>query len=211
MLGGAGFGDAGAEVVEVVGVAHAGSCWVRQWRVPRPQTRSTEWMPTTWRVGKQEAMMLRARRSLAVVEGGDEDERVGDVEVGVAGGEALALEDDGRGHGQARRCWKGLPWLEAGGVAEGVEAVEVLGQREMVLVGGVGLDAGEDGVLARRSGRRRRCGRGCRRRRSRGAARGSGGCRGNRGRRFRAGAAWLLRRRGRGCAAGPRRASTPRW
>ena len=37
---------------------------------------------------------------VCVVEGGDEDERVGDVEVGVAGGEALALEEDGRGHGQ---------------------------------------------------------------------------------------------------------------
>jgi hypothetical protein len=32
------------------------------------------------------------------------------------------------------------------GAAEGVEAVEVLGEREVVLVGGVGLDTGEDGV-----------------------------------------------------------------
>ena len=32
---------------------------------------------------------------VAVVEGGDEDEIVRDVEVGVAGGEALALEDYG--------------------------------------------------------------------------------------------------------------------
>ena len=37
---------------------------------------------------------------VAVVEGGDEDEVVGDVEVGVAGREALALEDYGRGHGE---------------------------------------------------------------------------------------------------------------
>ena len=37
---------------------------------------------------------------VCVVEGGDEDERVGDVEVGVAGGEALAFEEDGRGHGE---------------------------------------------------------------------------------------------------------------
>ena len=32
---------------------------------------------------------------VGVVEGGDEDEAVGDVEVGVAGGEALAFEEDG--------------------------------------------------------------------------------------------------------------------
>ena len=37
---------------------------------------------------------------VGVVEGGDEDERVGDVEVGVAGGEALAFEGDGVGHGE---------------------------------------------------------------------------------------------------------------
>src|SRR5882757_10354426 len=37
---------------------------------------------------------------VAVVEGGDEDEAVRDVEVGVAGGEALAFEGDGRGHGK---------------------------------------------------------------------------------------------------------------
>jgi len=78
---------------------------------------------------------------LRVVEGGDEDERVGDVEVGVAGGESLAFEDDGRGHGQGEDA-EGL----AVEIAEGVEAVQVLGEREVVLVGGVGFDAGEDGV-----------------------------------------------------------------
>ena len=45
-LGGAGFGDGGVEEVEVGVIVHAGSCWVRQWSAPRPQTRSTEWMPT---------------------------------------------------------------------------------------------------------------------------------------------------------------------
>ena len=35
-----------------------------------------------------------------VVEGWDEDEVVGDVEVAVACGQALAFKDDGRGHGQ---------------------------------------------------------------------------------------------------------------
>lgn len=37
-----------------------GSCWVMQCRVPRPQTRSTEWMPTTVRPGKRSEMMPSA-------------------------------------------------------------------------------------------------------------------------------------------------------
>jgi hypothetical protein len=37
---------------------------------------------------------------VGIVEGGDEDEAVGDVEVGVAGREALAAKDDGARHGQ---------------------------------------------------------------------------------------------------------------
>jgi len=81
---------------------------------------------------------------VGVVEGGDEDERVGDVEVGVAGGEALALEDDGRGHGEFDDL-EGFAFVGAGRVAEGVEAREVFGEWEVVLVGGVGFDAGEDG------------------------------------------------------------------
>src|SRR3984885_818213 len=75
---------------------------------------------------------------VAVVEGGDKDEVIGDVEVGVAGGEALAFEDDRGGHGE-------LDDLEgvAVEVAGGTEAVEVFGEREMVFVAGVGFDAGE--------------------------------------------------------------------
>ena len=37
-------------------------------------------------------------------------------------------------------------------VAEAAEAVEVFGEREVVLVGGVGLDAGEDGVFGDEAG-----------------------------------------------------------
>ena len=92
-FGGLGFGDCGAEVGEVF--HYAGSCWERQWRVPRPQTRSTAWMPMTSRVGKQLAMMLRAWRSLGSLKVGTRTSAVGDVEVGVAGGEALAFEDYG--------------------------------------------------------------------------------------------------------------------
>ncbi len=73
---------------------------------------------------------------VAVVEGGDEDEIVGDVEVGVAGGQALAFEDDGRGHGEFDD-FEGLV-LE---VADSAEAVEVFGEGKMVFVVGVGFDS----------------------------------------------------------------------
>ena len=91
--------------------------------------------------------MLRAMAILRIVEGGDEHSAVRDVEVGVAGGQALAFEDDGRGHGQ-------LDDVErlALKVAESAQAVEVFGEGKVVLVGGVGFDAGEDGVLGDEAG-----------------------------------------------------------
>ena len=84
---------------------------------------------------------------VGVVEGGDKDERVGDVEVGVAGGEALVVEGEGRGHGKLDDV-EGL----ASQIAEAAEAVEVFGEREMVFVVGVGLDAGEDFVFSDKAG-----------------------------------------------------------
>ena len=88
---------------------------------------------------------------VAVVEGGDEDEVVGDVEVGVAGGEALTLEDYGRGHGELDDV-EGLALTFASAVAGGAEAVEVFGEGEVVLVVGVLFDGGEDGVFVDETG-----------------------------------------------------------
>ena len=53
--------------------------------------------------GTASARMSRAIAVGRVVEGGDEHEAVGDVEVRVAGRQALAVEDHRRGHGQRRR------------------------------------------------------------------------------------------------------------
>ena len=77
-----------------------------------------------------------------VVEGGDEDALVGDVEVGVAGWQALALEDDRGGHGEFDDMERVAPQ-----VAGGAEAIEVFGERQVVFVCGVGFDGGQDGVL----------------------------------------------------------------
>jgi CubicO group peptidase (beta-lactamase class C family) len=41
----------------------AGCCWVRQWSVPKPSTRSTAWMPTTALPGKRSPRRPRATRS----------------------------------------------------------------------------------------------------------------------------------------------------
>ena len=84
---------------------------------------------------------------VGVVEGGDEDETVRDVEVGVAGGEALAFEGDRRGHGELNY----FEWFPCE-VAEAAEAVEVFGEGEMVFVVGVGLDGSEDLVFADEAG-----------------------------------------------------------
>jgi len=84
---------------------------------------------------------------VGVVEGGDEHQIVGDIEVGVAGWEALVVEDHRGGHGQLDDTE-----LLAVGIAGGAEPVEVFRQGEMVFVVGVGLDAGEDGVFGDEAG-----------------------------------------------------------
>jgi len=84
---------------------------------------------------------------IEVVEGGDQDDAVSDVEVGVAGGEALALKEDGAGHGE-RDDFKLLA-LQVAGL---VKALEVLSQREVVFVRGVGFYGGDDLVLGDEAG-----------------------------------------------------------
>ena len=78
---------------------------------------------------------------VGVIEGRHQHESVGDVEVRVAGRETLTLEDDRRGHGQFANIERLL--FE---IAGGAQAIEILRERYVVLVSGVRLDAGEDGV-----------------------------------------------------------------
>ena len=51
---------------------------------------------------------------VGVVEGWDEDDGVGDVEIGVAGWEALAVHDDWTGVWE----WDDREWLNGGGLLE---------------------------------------------------------------------------------------------
>ena len=51
-------------------------------------------------VGKELGEFVEGEAIFGVVEGGYEYQLVGDVEVGVAGGEALAVEEDGFGQGE---------------------------------------------------------------------------------------------------------------
>src|SRR5260370_28357705 len=69
---------------------------------------------------------------VAGVEGGGEDERVGDVGVGVAGGGALAFGNDGRGHGGGGDLEGFVVW-----VCGAAEAVEGFGGGRMVVLWGV--------------------------------------------------------------------------
>jgi len=79
--------------------APAGCCWVRQCSVPRPRTRSRQAMPTTFAAGKQACERVEGYAIVRVVERWDDDEFVGDIKIGVAGGQALIIEINRRGMG----------------------------------------------------------------------------------------------------------------
>src|SRR5260370_35067335 len=77
---------------------------------------------------------------VGVVESGDDYEFVGNVKIGVAGGQALASEVDGRGHGERFDAIRA-----AGGIGHGFEGSETFLEGEVGGVGGVLLDAAADG------------------------------------------------------------------
>ena len=115
--------------------AGRGSCCVRQWSVPRPQTRSTAWMPTTSRSGTARPGCPARARSFGSLNVGTSTAVVGDVEVRVAGRQPLAVEDTAaRGIGSARRAAA----RRRRSVMRSSRA-QVLAQRLVVLVVGVGL------------------------------------------------------------------------
>ena len=62
-LGKVGQSQRAARAVEEHGAHQAGSCCVRQWIVPNPQTRSTAWIPITGRSRNSSASSPRAARS----------------------------------------------------------------------------------------------------------------------------------------------------
>jgi hypothetical protein len=93
-----------------------------------------------WAVGDELFEDFEGEGVVGVVEDGDEDAGVGDVEVGVGGGEALAFEDDGGREGEF-----GDGELFILRVAHFFEAFEVFFHGGVVGVGWVGFDAGEEG------------------------------------------------------------------
>ena len=97
-------------------------------------------MPTTSRSGKSCGQGVERLAVGGVVEGRDEHQTVGDVEVGVAGRQPLAVEDDRLGHRQ-RDDAERLAVLVAGLL----EPSQVLLQRLVIGVGSARLDDGDDG------------------------------------------------------------------
>src|ERR1700739_3415750 len=79
---------------------------------------------------------------IGIIEGGNEHDSVRDVEIAVAGGQALPLEHNRRGHGQLDNLER--PALE---VAGGPKTVEVLSQRDMVFVGAIGFCNRDDYIF----------------------------------------------------------------
>ena len=89
--------------------------------------------------GKNLGQHVQRHAVVGIVERGHQHQAVGDVEVGVAGRQALAAKDDRPRHGQLDDGE-----LLAVGSARGLEAREILGQRRVVRVARVRLDGGDD-------------------------------------------------------------------
>ena len=137
---------AGRDLEEVL-TQTAGHCCVTQWKAPRPQTRSVQSMPTMSRSGKSR---LQRRRGLLVarrVVGRQQHEPVGDVEVGVAGRQPLALVLQGPRHRQ--RDDPERPTVLVGHPAE---PLQVGLERLVVFVRRIGLDGGHHGPLVHEPG-----------------------------------------------------------
>ncbi len=123
-------------------------------------------MPTTSRDGKQLRERVQRDAVVRVVESRHQHQAVGDIEIRVAGRQALAIEIDRLGHGQRDHAQSGAAQQASDSRAAA---------RSSLRIGHPPL-TDHHRVLVRRSAPDRRCGRACRRRRCRASARWSGGC-----------------------------------
>ncbi len=98
-------------------------------------------------VGEELAERVQGDAVVGVGESWDEDEAVGDVEICVARGEALVVENYGRGH----REGDDTEWL-AVLIGCGAEAGEIFVEDFVVVIGGIGLDCSEDRVFRDEAG-----------------------------------------------------------
>ena len=97
-------------------------------------------MPTTSRSGKRLGQDIEGDAVGRIIECRDEHQSVGDVEVGIAGRQPLALEDNRPGHGQLDDAER-LSVL----VARRLQAAEVVLERLVVRVVGARLDDRDHG------------------------------------------------------------------
>jgi hypothetical protein len=88
--------------------------------------------------GKYGGQGVEGNAIVGIVEDWNQHDAVGDVEIGVAGGEAAVLEDYGRGHGE-------LDYVErlALLVGHGSETAEIIAEWFVICVFGIGLDHGD--------------------------------------------------------------------
>ena len=100
-------------------------------------------MPTTSRVGNNSASIPQGRAVGWIVEGRHEHDAVADVEVHVARRQTLSVEEE-----RPRQRNRDHPQRAPAQVAHCPQAPEVVGQRRVVVVAGVGFDGGHDGVRA---------------------------------------------------------------
>ena len=154
----------GSRVKDTLIPAAAGSC--SGWRPGPRSDRRSRWERSV-RSGMTLGQRVEGQAVAGIIEGGHQHQAVEDVEIGVAGGQAVAAKDHRRGHGQMRR--RAARFLLVG---RGAKALEIFAQRLVVGVVAVGLDRRRPPCRAPRSARCRQRGRGCRRRQCRAPARG---------------------------------------
>ena len=92
-------------------------------------------------LGKQAGKNVERDTVIGIIEGGNEDEIVGDIKVGVAGGQTLSAKDDRAGKRQ-------LNDLKPASVkiSGGAEAAKIFLKRCIVGIGAAGLNRGENGI-----------------------------------------------------------------
>ena len=91
--------------------------------------------------GEELCQRVEGDAVVGIVEDWNEHDAVCDVEIGVAGGEAALLEDDGAGHGEFDDRQR-LGVLVGGGL----ESAEIFGERFVIYIFAIRFDHGDDCV-----------------------------------------------------------------
>src|SRR5215469_15827877 len=98
-------------------------------------------------LGKQARQQVQRDPIVGIVEGGDQDNLIGDIEIRVAGGQALCLE-----YGSIRQRKLNNLELAAEQVGSCRQALEILLKRSVIRIAAAGLHNGDDRICRNKTG-----------------------------------------------------------